>query len=187
MTVPGAAASRGSRRYGAAVSGDTPVQVFADDERVEVLAAYTDGLDDLVQVCRDATAAGEDVIDRAPAPGAWSVAQVVHHLTDYELAHALALRRTLVEDAPRLAGWDQDAYADRLGYDVRPPEDALTVLLALRYLNARLLAAASPDAWTRTVVAADGTATDLAGLARAASDHLRSHVLQARRAVVGLT
>ena len=67
---------------------DTYVQVFADDSRISVLAAYTDHLEDLVAVYRDAAAGDGDLLDRQPAPGAWSVAQVVHHLADYELAHS---------------------------------------------------------------------------------------------------
>lgn len=164
---------------------DSPIQVFADDARVEVLAEYTDHVEALVQVYTDAVQGS--VLDRAPAPGAWSVAQIVHHLADYELAHSQTLRRALVEQVPQIAAWDQDEYAARLEYDVRPPEDALTLVLALRQLNSRLLAGLPPADWTRQVRTGAGTVVDLAELARSASAHLAAHVLQARRAVVGLT
>ncbi len=166
---------------------DTYVQVFADDSRISVLAAYTDHLEDLVAVYRDAAAGDGDLLDRQPAPGAWSVAQVVHHLADYELAHSEQLRRVLTEDSPRLGSWDQDRYASTLLYDVRPPEDALTLILALRHLNSRLLAALPPQAWTRQAVAGDDATVDLAALVGSAAEHLAMHVLQGRRAVIGLT
>ncbi len=163
-----------------------PVQLFPDDSRVAVLAAYTDHLEDLVAVYRDALAGDGEALDRAPAPGAWTVAQVLHHLADYELAHALAVRRVIVEDSPRLPSWDQDGYAARLGYEVRPPDDALTTVLALRQLDSRLLAALPPPAWLRAGVRDDGTRVALAELVSAASAHLADHVLQARRALIGM-
>ncbi|HEY7859665.1 MAG TPA: DinB family protein [Candidatus Nanopelagicales bacterium] len=161
-----------------------PVQVFADDARIRVLTDYTDHVEQLVHVYTDAVAAS--VLDRSPAPDAWSVAQIVHHLADYELVHSRALRRILVEDVPTLAAWDQDAYAETLQYDVRPPEDALTLVLALRHLDSRLLASLSPQAWVRTAMTAAGVEVDLESVAQAASDHLASHVLQGRRAVIGM-
>ena len=166
---------------------DDYVQVFADDSRIAVLAAYTDHLEDLVAVYRDAAAGDGELLDRRPAPGTWSVAEVVHHVADYELAHSEQLRRVLTEDSPTLAAWDQDRYATTLQYDVRPPEDALTLILALRHLNSRLLAALPPQAWTRKAKTSDGTVVDLAALVGAAAEHLATHVLQGRRAVIGLT
>lgn len=166
---------------------DSYVQVFADDSRIAVLSAYTDHLEDLVAVYRDAAAGDGELLDRRPAPGAWSVAEVVHHVADYELVHSGQLRRVLAEDSPRLEVWDQDAYATTLQYDVRPPEDALTLVLALRHLNSRLLAALPPQAWARPAQTADGAVVDLAELVGAAAEHLATHVLQGRRAVIGLT
>lgn len=165
---------------------DDAVQVFPDDERVAVLAAYTDHLEDLVAVYQDALAGDGELLDRVPAPGAWSVAQVLHHLADYELHHGTRVRRVLAEDGPLLAGFDQDAYAAALLYDVRPPDDALTTVLALRQYGSRLLAALPPEAWTRAGRLADGTRVDVAELARLAADHLAAHVRQARAAVLGL-
>lgn len=164
---------------------EPPIQVFADDARIRVLAEYTDHVEAFVKVYTDAVEGS--VLDRAPAPGAWSVTQIVHHLADYELAHSQALRRILVEDMPVLASWDQDEYATRLQYDVRPPEDALTLVLALRQLDSRLLASLPPQSWTRQARTSDGVEVDLESVARAASEHLASHVLQGRRAVIGLT
>lgn len=161
-----------------------PVQIFADDARIRVLADYTDHVEALVQVYTDAAAGS--VLDRAPAPDAWSVAQIVHHLADYELVHSRVLRRILVEDLPALIAWDQDAYAETLQYDVRPPEDALTLVLALRHLDSRLLASLPPQAWARRALSAAGVEVDLEAVAQGASDHLASHVLQGRRAVIGM-
>ena len=169
------------------MSDDTPVTVFADDARVASLAAYTDHLDELVDVVRDASSGDAAALDRRPAPDAWSVAEVLHHLADAELHQSVRLRSLLVEDRPVWPDWDEQAYAATLLYDVRPAHDALTLLLAVRHVNARLLAVLPPQAWSRTAVHPTEGELDVAGWVRVAVEHLRAHTLQARRALVGLT
>ena len=89
-------------------------------------------------------------------------------------------------DAPTWTPWDEEAYAAVLGYDARPAADALTLILALRHVNVRLLASMSPELWTRTAVHPSEGTVDVAGWVRIANEHLAAHVLQARRAVIGM-
>lgn len=166
---------------------DEHVLVFADDSRIEALSAYTDSLEELVAVFTDASGGDGELLDRRPAPDAWSVAEIVHHLADRETALSVDLRRILVEDRPRLTAFASAAYADATLYAVRPAADALAVVLAIRNLNTRLLASLSPEQWARTAVDPVEGEIDVAGWVRLASDHLKAHVLQGRRAVVGMT
>jgi hypothetical protein len=168
------------------MADDAHVTMFADDDRLEALAAYTDHLDDLAQVFADANAGDGELLDRRPAPDAWSVGEVLHHLADAELHQSVRLRQLLAADTPVWAEWDEEAYAATLGYDVRPAADALTLLLAMRHVNVRLLASMSPELWTRTAVHPSQGVVDVAGWVRIANDHLAAHVLQARRAVIGM-
>lgn len=168
------------------MSDDVPATLFADDARIEALAAYTDRLDELADVFADANAGDGELLDRRPAPDAWSVGEVLHHLADAELHQSVRLRQMLSEDAPTWAPWDEDAYAATLGYDVRPAADALTLLLSIRHVNVRLLASLSPELWTRTAVHPGQGVVDVAGWVRIANEHLATHVLQARRAVLGM-
>ncbi len=166
---------------------DEHVLVFADDSRIEALSAYTDSLEELVAVFTDASGGDGELLDRRPAPDAWSVAEIVHHVADRETALSVDLRRILVEDRPRLTAFDPAAHADATLYAVRPAADALAVVLAIRNLNTRLLASLSPEQWARTAVDPVEGEIDVAGWVRLASDHLKAHVLQGRRAVVGMT
>lgn len=166
---------------------DEHVTVFADDSRIEALSAYTDSLEELVAVFSDAAAGDGALLDRRPAEDAWSVAEVLHHLADVEMAMAVDLRRILAEDRPELTGLDQDAYADATMYAVRPAADALAVVLATRNLNTRLLATLAPEQWTRTGIDPDDGEIDVADWVRIAAEHLKAHVLQGRRAVIGMT
>jgi hypothetical protein len=50
------------------------------------------------------------------APGKWSVRHVVRHLADAEIVWGWRLRLVLAQSRPPLTGYDQDLWADRLGY-----------------------------------------------------------------------
>lgn len=165
---------------------DEPVTVFADDARIEALAAYADRLDDLAEVFHDAAAGDGALLDRRPAEDAWSVGEVLHHLADAEVHASARLRRMLTEDVPVWPEWDEEEHARVLSYDARPPADSLAVLLALRNENLRLLAVLSPEQWARTAVGPSGDVVDVAGWVSTQVEHLASHVLQARRAVLGM-
>jgi hypothetical protein len=168
------------------MSDDLHVTVFADDRRIEALASYTDGIEELAAVFADANAGDGELLDRRPAPDSWSVAEVLHHLADAELHHTVRLRQLLVEDRPVWAPWDEEAYAATLLYDVRPAADALTLVLSLRHVNSRLLASLSAEQWRRTAVHPARGEVDVTGWVAIAAEHLKTHVLQARRAVVGM-
>jgi hypothetical protein len=59
--------------------------------------------------------APEDLI-RRPAPEKWSIAEIVAHLADAELAMGWRLRNVLANPGVALTWWDEAAWAERLGY-----------------------------------------------------------------------
>ena len=78
------------------------------------------------------------------APGKWSVKQVIQHLADSELVWGWRLRLVLSHDRPTITGYDQDAWAERLGYDKVDVKRALEDFTVLRAANLRLLKRATP-------------------------------------------
>src|SRR6266545_7076812 len=57
-------------------------------------------------------------LDAAPAPGKWSVRQILAHLADCELVFGFRFRQTVAEDNPTLQPFDQDRWAAQYdGYD----------------------------------------------------------------------
>jgi len=95
---------------------------MTSNERQRLIARYTAGYQKVVDALRGI---GADELDFRPAPDEWSVREIVHHLADSETIAGQRLRQLLVDDDPRIHGYDQDAYARRLHYQRRALEPAL--------------------------------------------------------------
>lgn len=97
----------------------------------------------------------EEELSRPEAPGKWSVRHVLKHLADSELVWGYRLRMALAHHRPRLTGYDQDAWAERLAYAEADVGETLDELEVLRRGNLRLLERASADDLKRVVVHAE--------------------------------
>ena len=84
-------------------------------------------------------------------PGKWSVRQVVQHLADSELVGGFRFRMVLAHGAPEIAGYDQDLWAERLGYKDSDLATALDDFEFLRGLNLRLLRRVKPEDMKRVM------------------------------------
>jgi hypothetical protein len=83
---------------------------------------------------------------RRPDSDKWSVAEIVAHMADAELAMGWRLRSMLATPGVALSWWDQDRWAERLGYATSSPREYAALFRALRVANLRLLLAV-PRAW----------------------------------------
>ena len=52
------------------------------------------------------------MLTRAPAPGKWSIAQIVAHLADTEVVFAYRLRMILSRDGTEIQAFDQEKWAE---------------------------------------------------------------------------
>jgi len=84
---------------------------------------------------------------RRPAPDKWSVVEIVAHMADAELAMGFRLRSMLATPGVALAWWDQDRWAERLGYATEPPRVTAALFRALRAANLRLLNSVPRQWW----------------------------------------
>ena len=103
-------------------------------------------LNELVPWLAERTQEVDDSTLRRPeAPGKWSVVEVIQHLADSDLVFAYRLRMIITQDQPPLPGYDQDRWANQLGYRDVPLDLALSQLRGLRVPNLRLIRAMSPQ------------------------------------------
>ena len=82
-------------------------------------------------------------INRTPAPGKWSIREILAHLADCELVFSFRLRQTLAEDHPVIQPFDQDHWAQR--YAAYDAASALALFQAARNWNLRLLTTVTED------------------------------------------
>jgi hypothetical protein len=116
-----------------------------------------------------------EVLDRRPAAGEWSVAELLGHLWDSEIAYAFRARIILTRDHPQLIGYDQEAWA-RLA---RPPVgDLLAAFTALRTANLALLRGTPEALWDRLGVHEERGPTSFRLATETIAGHDRAHLLQ---------
>jgi hypothetical protein len=89
------------------------------------------------------------------SPGKWSIGHVVRHLADSEIVWGWRLRMILAHDRPLITGYDQDLWADRLGYADADPRESLEEFSVLRRSHLRLLSRATPADLARVGVHAE--------------------------------
>ena len=120
-------------------------------------------------------------LDRAEAPGKWSIAQVIRHLADSEVVGGWRLRLVLGQDRPAITGYDQDAWAQRLAGAYADVESALGVLNALRGSHVRLLRSLSPEQWAREGIHAERGPESVRVIAKLYAGHDLAHLNQIER------
>lgn len=119
-----------------------------------------------------------------PAPGKWSVHEIVCHAADSEVNAYARLRYLLAEKEPVIVGYDQDEWARAFDYHSLPLEPSLAVVESVRGSTATLLRRVTGDAWTKK-----GRHTERAGdytveeWLKIYADHLEGHARQIDRNV----
>jgi hypothetical protein len=128
-------------------------------------------------------AAGEEV-DFVPAPGKWTIRQIMAHLADSELVGAHRLRLVVAEDNPTLTAFDQDAWTRNLDYARRKPTQSLDTFRRLRAENYELLKDLPESAFDRVGSHSENGPMSLRSLLEGYAGHAESHArqLQAIRA-----
>ena len=88
-------------------------------------------------------------IKKSPAPGKWSVQEIIAHLADTELALGFRLRKIAEEDGVMLQGFDQDAWAKNGNYKKVDVKKSLASYLGLRAMTVHFLKAQPKAVWQR--------------------------------------
>jgi hypothetical protein len=90
----------------------------------------------IVELTRDLT---PEQLTASPAPGKWSIHQIVAHLADCELVHQVRVRFILFEDTPPLPAWNQDRWMNGWMRENERFEQSLERFRVVREATVRLL------------------------------------------------
>src|SRR5664280_892114 len=119
-----------------------------------------------------------DEEDFLPAPGKWSIRQIVAHLADAELVGAQRFRQVVAEDNPTLVAFDQDAWARNLDYARRKPKQSLETFRRIRAENYDLLKGLAQPAFDRSGNHTANGPMTLRQLLEGYAGHSESHARQ---------
>src|SRR6267378_3709360 len=82
---------------------------------------------------------------RRPAPGKWSICEIVAHLGDTELVGGYRIRTILGAPGAQIQAFDQDKWAAAMQYQKRNVHKSLDQFRALRHANLSLLKSLTPS------------------------------------------
>jgi hypothetical protein len=170
FTNPAGAAIEHARAYVAAI-----LELLGDQDPLAVLRETPNQLELITQNTP------RHVLARPEAPGKWSMGQVMAHLADSDLVWGWRLRLILAQDRPSLTGYDQDSWADRLGYADIDPRDAVATFSILRKGNLRLIDRAAPEDLQRVGIHVERGEENLAHQLKLYAGHDILHLNQLQR------
>jgi hypothetical protein len=110
----------------------------------DLIRRYENGIAVMEDALRDLP---EAALDRAPAPGKWTIRQLAAHVADAELVVCGRFRWVAAEPGSPLKAFDQDRWAAALGYERQSPQQALELFRALRRVTAAMLRSLPESAW----------------------------------------
>lgn len=122
------------------------------------------------------TGKSESELRRQPAPGKWSIAEIVIHLSEVEIVMGYRMRIILGANGTPIQAFDQDAWAVR--YPGMPVEPALEMFRVLRSANVALLHSLSPEQWEQFGMHAERGKETLRHISRMIAGHDVNHLTQ---------
>jgi hypothetical protein len=118
---------------------------------------------------------------KRPAPGKWSIAEIVSHLADTELVAGYRIRVILGAPGTTIQAFDQDAWVVALHYHKRDLRQSLDQFRVLREANLALLRTITPEQWKQHGVHAERGKETIETIVRMFAGHDINHLKQIER------
>ena len=122
---------------------------------------------------------------RRPAPDKWSVAEIVAHLADAELAISWRIRQILSANAVPIQAYDQDQWAKTFDYAHRDPRQSLASFRTLREANVALLKSVPRRLWDNYGVHEERGNESVSHVVRMVAGHDLNHLQQIQKILKG--
>ncbi len=122
-----------------------------------------------------------------PVPETWSIQQIILHLMDSDLIASDRMKRVIAEEGPTLVGFDESAFASRLGYEHLSAQAAAGIFRANRLMTAEILRRLPDAAFERTGRHSERGTVTLRQLVTTMIEHLDHHLrfIREKRKLLG--
>jgi DinB superfamily len=117
-------------------------------------------------------------LTRRPAPDKWSIAEIMAHLADAEVAIAWRIRQVLATNGIPIQAYDQDLWARTFDYAKRDPRQSVANFRALREANLALLKSVPRKLWENYGVHQERGNESISHIVRMVSGHDINHLRQ---------
>ena len=148
---------------------------MTSDERRAALATYARAYDDVRALLPSIP---PDALQFRPGAGRWTIHEILIHLADSEANAFVRCRRILAEPGSAVLGYDQDKWADGLGYAHQSADDSLELFRWMRVTTTALLRMQPDAAWQRTVEHSERGTMNLDDWMITYADHIPGHIRQ---------
>ncbi len=120
-------------------------------------------------------------LTQRPAPGKWSVAEILAHLADAEIVLSWRLRQTLSNNGVAIQPFDQDVWATTFDYAHQDPKRSLAKYRVLRESNLALLKSVPKQLWDNYGIHQERGNESVAHIVRMVAGHDLNHLGQVER------
>jgi len=134
----------------------------------------------LAKLLRGATREG---LGRRPAPGKWSVNEIVAHLSETEIVVGYRMRAIVGAPGTPIQAFDQDAWAAAGNYAGRDAKKSLALYRAVREANLEWLRRLRPEQWKHFGIHAERGEESIEMIVNMMAGHDLNHLWQAEALV----
>jgi uncharacterized damage-inducible protein DinB len=118
-----------------------------------------------------------------PAPGKWSVGEIVAHMADTEIVASWRMRAILGAPGTTIQAFDQDTWAEAGHYAKRDARKCMAQFRALREVNLALFKTLTPEQWKQHGMHAERGEESIEHIVRMMAGHDVNHLGQIERIV----
>lgn len=148
------------------------------DERDACIQRYEEGPALLGQALASVPA---EALTWRPAPGKWSVHEVIVHCADSEANAHMRIRYLVGEPTPVIMAYDEARWAREMDYHAHPIDLALATVVTVRANTVPLLRRLTDADWSKAGRHTDSGAYGAEDWLRSYAEHLEVHVRQIAR------
>jgi hypothetical protein len=156
-----------SQQYVARILGN-----LEDEDPLEVLRSTPSRIKKAVRGMKRQT------LYTRPAPGTWSVAEIVAHLAETEIVLAWRYRSIVEKNGVTLQPFEQDAWVKNSRYGKSDINEMLDMFTVLRKANIAFLSGLSPAQWKRYGMHQERGRETISHIVRLEAGHDINHVKQ---------